>query len=97
MPPLMEYWVPEVGVTGLHELVANALNPARGGERTTDLRGEPLREWRVMMPKNKKMYNKGLIVSGLAVFLVLPHFLFGTTWEGAPGAGTVSCTRGKGR
>ncbi|MDZ7598021.1 MAG: hypothetical protein U5J82_06975 [Desulfobacterales bacterium] len=25
LPPLMEYWVPEVDVTGLHELVANAL------------------------------------------------------------------------
>jgi hypothetical protein len=38
----MEYWVPEVGVTGLHELVANALIMDGEGERTTDLRGEPL-------------------------------------------------------
>jgi Fe-S oxidoreductase len=42
LPPLMEYWVPEVGVTGLHELVANALILSGEGERTTDLRGEPL-------------------------------------------------------
>ncbi|MDF1590233.1 MAG: (Fe-S)-binding protein [Desulfobacterales bacterium] len=42
LPPLMEYWVPEVGVTGLHELVANALILPGEGERTTDLRGEPL-------------------------------------------------------
>jgi len=39
---LMEYWVPEVGVTGLHEMVANALIMDGEGERTTDLRGEPL-------------------------------------------------------
>jgi len=38
----MEYWVPEVGVTGLHELVANALIMDGEGERATDLRGEPL-------------------------------------------------------
>jgi hypothetical protein len=39
---LMEYWAPEVGVTGLHEMVANALIMDGEGERTTDLRGEPL-------------------------------------------------------
>jgi hypothetical protein len=38
----MEYWVPEVEVTGLHELVANALILPGEQERTTDLRGEPL-------------------------------------------------------
>jgi hypothetical protein len=38
----MKYWVPEVGVTGLHELVANALILPGESERTTDLRGEPL-------------------------------------------------------
>jgi len=41
-PALMEYWVPEVGVTGLHELVANALVFPGEPERTMDLRGEPL-------------------------------------------------------
>ncbi len=41
-PALMEYWVPEVGVTGLHEMVANALVMPGEKERETDLRGEPL-------------------------------------------------------
>jgi len=39
---LMEYWVPEVGVTGLHELVANALILDGEQKRTTDLRSETL-------------------------------------------------------
>jgi len=38
----MEYWVPDVSVTGLHELVGNALVMKGEKERTTDLRGEPL-------------------------------------------------------
>ncbi len=42
LPPLMDYWVPGVDVTGLHELVANALILPGEEERTTDLRGEPL-------------------------------------------------------
>lgn len=42
LPPLMDYWVPGVGVTGLHELVANALVMEGEKERTTDLRNEPL-------------------------------------------------------
>ena len=41
-PTLMEYWVPEVDVTGLHELVGNALILDGEQERETDLRGEPL-------------------------------------------------------
>ena len=41
-PASMEYWVPEVDVTGLHELVANALILPGEKERETDLRGEPL-------------------------------------------------------
>jgi len=41
-PALMEYWVPEVDVTGVTELVANALNLPGQIERTTDLRGEDL-------------------------------------------------------
>jgi len=39
---LMEYWVPEVEVSGVHELVANALVFDGEKKRTTDLRGEPL-------------------------------------------------------
>jgi Fe-S oxidoreductase len=42
LPPLMDYWVPGVGVTGVHELVGNALVMEGETERTTDLRGEPL-------------------------------------------------------
>ncbi len=38
----MEYWVPEVGVTGVHEMVGNALILPGEGKRTTDLRSEPL-------------------------------------------------------
>jgi len=41
-PNLMEYWVPEVDVTGVHEMVANALVFEGEQKRTTDLRGEPL-------------------------------------------------------
>jgi Fe-S oxidoreductase len=40
LPPLMEYWVPEVRVGALHELVANAL-VMEGETRTTDLRQQP--------------------------------------------------------
>jgi Fe-S oxidoreductase len=39
---LMEYWVPEVAVSGVHELVANALVIEGEKPRTTDLRGLPL-------------------------------------------------------
>ena len=38
----MEYWVPEVEVTGVHELVGNALILPGEQKRTTDLRSEPL-------------------------------------------------------
>ena len=40
--PLMNYWVPGVDVTGVHELVGNALVMEGEKERTTDLRNEPL-------------------------------------------------------
>ncbi len=42
LPPLMKYWVPQVDVTGLHELVANAMIMDGEKERTTDFRGNPL-------------------------------------------------------
>ena len=42
LPDLMSYWVPEVDVTGICELVANALNMPGQNERTLDLRGEEL-------------------------------------------------------
>ena len=38
----MDYWVPDVGVTGIHEMIGNALILPGEQERETDLRGEPL-------------------------------------------------------
>ncbi|MDH5767404.1 MAG: (Fe-S)-binding protein [Nitrospirota bacterium] len=38
----VDYWAPGVRVTGVHEMVANALIMRGEQERTTDLRGEPL-------------------------------------------------------
>jgi len=43
LKPLMDYWVPEVDVGGIHELVGNALVMKGEAERTTDMRGEPLK------------------------------------------------------
>jgi len=42
-PALMEYWVPGMEVTGIHEMVANALVFAGEKERKTDLRERPLK------------------------------------------------------
>lgn len=42
LPTLMNYWVPGVSVSGVHELVGNALIMKGEKQRTTDLRGEPL-------------------------------------------------------
>ena len=42
LPTLMEYWVPDVDVIGVHELVGNALILPGEQERETDLRFEPL-------------------------------------------------------
>ena len=42
LPTAMEYWVPEVGVTGMHELVGNALILPGEKKRTENLRFEPL-------------------------------------------------------
>jgi Fe-S oxidoreductase len=41
-PTLLEYWVPGVETSGLHELVGNALVMKGETERTMDLRCEPL-------------------------------------------------------
>ena len=38
----MKDWIPEVDVTGIHEMVGNALVLEGEKERETDLRGEPL-------------------------------------------------------
>lgn len=42
LPPLMEYWVPEVDCGGIHELVGNALVMKGETERETDVRFTPL-------------------------------------------------------
>ena len=42
LPTLMDYWVGDVGVCGVHELVGNALVMEEGEKRESDLRGEPL-------------------------------------------------------
>jgi Fe-S oxidoreductase len=42
LPPLCEYWAPGVDVSGIHELVGNALIMEGEGERKNNLRGEPL-------------------------------------------------------
>ena len=42
LPPLMDYWVPGVDVTGVTELVANALILPGEKKREVDLRQEPL-------------------------------------------------------
>jgi Fe-S oxidoreductase len=42
LTPLMEYWVPEVRVAGIHEFVGNALVMKGEKKRTTNLRTEPL-------------------------------------------------------
>jgi Fe-S oxidoreductase len=40
LPPLMEYWVPGVQVSGVHELVGNALVMEGENDRAKDLRGD---------------------------------------------------------
>jgi hypothetical protein len=42
LAPLMDYWVPEVGVAGVHEMVGNALVMTGEKDRLTDLRGQQL-------------------------------------------------------
>jgi Fe-S oxidoreductase len=44
LPPLAEYWAPGVEISGVHELVANALVMDGEPKRTLNLRGEPLKE-----------------------------------------------------
>jgi Fe-S oxidoreductase len=42
LQPLTDYWAPGVGVSGIHELVANALVVDGEPERVNNMRGEPL-------------------------------------------------------
>lgn len=46
LPPLMDYWVGDVEVGGIHELLGNALVMEGEKERTTDLRGDPLEKYK---------------------------------------------------
>ena len=69
---MTEYWVPEVDVIGIHELVGNALILQGEQKRKMDLRMEPLpgmeeEEWRIKMSKNA-------IIAGLVVFVVAALF-----------------------
>jgi Fe-S oxidoreductase len=52
LPTLMDYWVPGVQVTGVHELVANALNLPGQNERTTNLRGEEFEDLKTQAEGN---------------------------------------------
>jgi len=55
LTPLMEYWVPQVNVGGVHELVANALvMKGEKPDRSTDLRGVP---WKFKKEEDKKGGN----------------------------------------
>ena len=42
LPGLVDYWVGDVDVAGIHEFVGNAINIPGQPERILDLRGEPL-------------------------------------------------------
>ena len=44
LPPLLQYWVPGVEVSGVHELVGNALVMKGEKERTMDMRAEPFED-----------------------------------------------------
>jgi hypothetical protein len=41
---LVQYWIPQVDICGVHELLGNALIVDGEPERKLDLRGEPLKE-----------------------------------------------------
>jgi Fe-S oxidoreductase len=52
LPTLVDYWAPGVQVTGVHEMVANALNLSGQNERTTNLRGEELEDLKAQAEGN---------------------------------------------
>jgi hypothetical protein len=54
LPPLVDYWVGDVEVCGVHELLGNALVMKGEGERTKNLRGEPLPEAALTKPEGKE-------------------------------------------
>jgi hypothetical protein len=79
LPDLMNYWVTGADVTGVHELVGNALILPGEKKRETDLRGEnPCREWR-----KRLMNDKGKIITGIIIIFVVATFpfWFNMPWE----------------
>jgi hypothetical protein len=52
LPTLVDYWAPGVQVTGVHELVANALNLPGQNERSSNLRGEEIEELKAQAEGN---------------------------------------------
>jgi Fe-S oxidoreductase len=52
LPTLVDYWVPGMQVTGVHELVANALNLPGQNERSTNLRGEEIEDLKAQAEGN---------------------------------------------
>ena len=52
LPTLVDYWAPGVQVTGVHELVANALNLTGQNERSSNLRGEEIEELKAQAEGN---------------------------------------------
>ena len=73
--PVWNTGFPGVEVTGVHELVGNALVMKGEKTRETDLRGAPLQEGR----RSVNMYDARKIFIGLLIFLVLLTFPF---WYG---------------
>ena len=67
LPPLMDYWNPGVGVTGVHELVGNALVLDENDHRTMNFRQEELpsaRREREAAEEAKKMAVEGKLQEG---------------------------------
>ena len=52
LPTLVDYWAPGVQVTGVHEMVANALNLSGQNERSSNLRGEEIEELKAQAEGN---------------------------------------------
>ncbi len=52
LPTLVDYWAPGVQVTGVHEMVANALNLSGQNERSTNLRGEEIEDLKAQSEGN---------------------------------------------
>ena len=64
LPPLVEYWAPGVEVTGVHELVGNALVMDGEKPRTSDLRGRPM-----LAGGRRPVHDAKKILPGLALFV----------------------------